>query len=85
MILSAAFVRPGFATISHDDHAGYLWIVTILGALYSFLVAVVRFYIKFQILGLDDYLLGLATVSSTPCLVQNRVKSTAYSDHYTLL
>lgn len=61
-MLSAAFVRPGFAAISHDDHAGYLWIVTILGTLYTFVVAIVRFYIKFQILGLDDYLLGLATI-----------------------
>lgn len=81
MMLSAAFIRPGFAPISHDDHAGYLWIVTILGALYTFLVAIVRFYIKFEILGLDDYLLGMATVSSSACLMQSLVNSTAYSDH----
>lgn len=79
-MLSAAFVRPGFAAISHDDHAGYLWIVTILGTLYTFVVAIVRFYIKFQILGLDDYLLGLATVSSRVSW-GSLVKSTAYLDH----
>lgn len=60
---SSDLTRPGFSPITPDDHAGYLWIVTILGAVYTGLVATARFYVKSHVLGPDDYLLGLATVS----------------------
>lgn len=56
------FVRPALSPISLDDHSGYLWIATILGVIYTFVVALARFYVKFRILGTDDYILGLATV-----------------------
>lgn len=59
----AASSRPAFAPITADDHAGYLWIITILGAIYTIIVALVRVYVKYRVVGIDDYLLGIATVS----------------------
>lgn len=55
-----------FSPIDDNDHAGYVWIVTILGLIYSLLGGLVRARIKWGIHGPDDYLLGMATVSR-PC------------------
>ncbi|PTB72389.1 hypothetical protein M440DRAFT_68441 [Trichoderma longibrachiatum ATCC 18648] len=60
-----------FSRIAPNDHAGQLWIVTILSLIYSFLGAMARVYIKHQMFGFDDLLLGFATqwtVSSTSTL-----------------
>lgn len=54
-----------FSPIEHNDHAGYLWIATILGIIYSSFSGLVRARIKKGIYGADDYLIGLATVSMT--------------------
>ncbi|OBS26162.1 hypothetical protein FPOA_00105 [Fusarium poae] len=48
--------------ITPDDHAGKLWIMTILSLIYAFHVAVARFYIKYRMLGVDDALYGVAVV-----------------------
>lgn len=53
-----------FSPISSHDHAGYVWIVTILGLIYSGLGGLARARIKWGVHGVDDYLLGLATVSN---------------------
>lgn len=51
-----------FSPVTFNDHAGKLWIVTILSLIYSTLAVMTRAYIKYKILGLDDFLLALATV-----------------------
>lgn len=55
-----------FSPIEHNDHAGFLWIVTILGIIYSSFSGLARARIKRGIYGADDYLIGLATVSLIP-------------------
>ncbi|KAG6365773.1 hypothetical protein INS49_007384 [Diaporthe citri] len=51
-----------FSPIEYNDHAGYLWIVTILGIIYSSFSGLARARIKKGIYGADDYLIGLATL-----------------------
>lgn len=51
-----------FSPIGENDHAGYLWIVTTLGIIYTGLAAALRGHIKWGLLGSDDYCLGFATV-----------------------
>lgn len=51
-----------FSPVAFNDHAGQLWIVTILSLIYSALVAAARAYIKYQMFGFDDVLIGLAMV-----------------------
>ena len=51
-----------FSPVTFNDHAGQLWIVTILSLIYSALVAIARAYIKYQMFGFDDILIALATV-----------------------
>lgn len=51
-----------FSPVAFNDHAGQLWIVTILSLIYSVLVAMARAYIKYQMFGFDDILFALATV-----------------------
>ncbi|KAM5354729.1 hypothetical protein ACJ41O_001376 [Fusarium nematophilum] len=53
---------PRFSAVAFNDHAGQLWIVTILSLIYSALVATARAYIKYQMFGFDDILIALATV-----------------------
>lgn len=65
-------IRPALSPISPNDHSGYLWIATILGVIYTFIVAVVRLYVKFGVLGADDYVLGLATVRLSASFVYLR-------------
>lgn len=59
-----------FSLATSDDHAGQLWIVTILSLIYTGLVALARAYIKYQMYGFDDILFALATVRThSICLV----------------
>ena len=51
-----------FSPVTFSDHAGQLWIVTILSLIYSGLVALARAYIKYRMFGFDDVLFALATV-----------------------
>ncbi|KAM0518879.1 hypothetical protein ACHAPE_003869 [Trichoderma viride] len=51
-----------FSPITFNDHAGKLWIVTILALIYSSLAVMARAYIKYKMLGLDDLFLALATI-----------------------
>ncbi|KAH6869820.1 hypothetical protein B0T10DRAFT_533728 [Thelonectria olida] len=53
---------PRFSPVAFNDHAGQLWIVTILSLIYSSLVATARAYIKYQMFGFDDILIALAMV-----------------------
>ncbi|KAH6883563.1 hypothetical protein B0T10DRAFT_411010 [Thelonectria olida] len=53
---------PRFSPVAFNDHAGQLWIVTILSLIYSSLVAMARAYIKYQMFGFDDILIALAMV-----------------------
>lgn len=55
-------IRPALSPIILDDYTGYLWIATILGVIYTFIVAVARLYVKFRVLGGDDFILVFATV-----------------------
>jgi hypothetical protein len=50
--------------ITPDDHAGKLWILTILSLIYTLQVAVARIYIKYRMFGIDDALYGVAIVSN---------------------
>lgn len=63
--MNSASVSGGsapFSPITFNDHAGKLWIVTILALIYSSLAVMARAYIKYKMLGLDDLFLALATV-----------------------
>lgn len=51
-----------FSPILENDHAGYLWIVTILGLVYSSMSTALRAYIKWGLYGPDDYCIAVATV-----------------------
>ncbi|KAH6876791.1 hypothetical protein B0T10DRAFT_520762 [Thelonectria olida] len=53
---------PRFSPVAFNDHAGQLWIVTILSLIYSSLVATARAYIKHHMFGFDDILIALAMV-----------------------
>ncbi|KAH7109401.1 hypothetical protein B0J13DRAFT_632370 [Dactylonectria estremocensis] len=55
-------VSSRFSPVAFNDHAGQLWIVTILSLIYSALVATARAYIKYRMFGFDDILIALAMV-----------------------
>lgn len=61
--IDSRYVRPALSVISPQNHAGYLWIVTVLGLIYTFIVAFARVCEKIRMLGVDDLILGLATVN----------------------
>ncbi|KAJ4129453.1 hypothetical protein NW765_016326 [Fusarium oxysporum] len=48
--------------VTFNDHAGQLWIVTILSLIYSTLVALARIYIKYHKFGFDDIFFALAMI-----------------------
>lgn len=56
-------VSEGFSPVSADDHAGQLWIVTILAAIYTLTIAFIRIKVKWGMFGADDYLNAVAVVS----------------------
>jgi hypothetical protein len=51
-----------FSPVTFNDHAGKLWIVTILSLIYTSLIALARAYIKYKMFGFDDVLFAAATV-----------------------
>ncbi|KAG7428387.1 hypothetical protein Forpi1262_v011175 [Fusarium oxysporum f. sp. raphani] len=51
-----------FSPVTYNDHAGQLWIVTILSLIYSTLVALARLYIKYHKFGFDDIFFALAII-----------------------
>ncbi|KAH6643425.1 hypothetical protein BKA67DRAFT_632884 [Truncatella angustata] len=51
-----------FSPILENDHAGYLWIVTILGLIYGTMSTALRAHIKWRLYGPDDYCIAVATV-----------------------
>ncbi|PCD25477.1 hypothetical protein AU210_014580 [Fusarium oxysporum f. sp. radicis-cucumerinum] len=51
-----------FSPVTFNDHAGQLWIVTILSLIYSTLVALARLYIKYHKFGFDDVFFALAII-----------------------
>ena len=53
-----------FSPITQDDHAGYLWITTLLTTIYAILSILVRWYIKRRCFGIDDWACVAATVSA---------------------
>ena len=57
-----------FSPITQDDHAGYLWIATLLAAVYAVLSILVRGYIKRKCFGADDWICAAATVSGLSTL-----------------
>lgn len=65
-----------FSPILDDDHAGNVWIMTILAVLYSLLTAVVRALIKKRAFGMEDVFFYVALVS------QSYFLSTQYLPRY---
>ncbi|KAJ3498432.1 hypothetical protein NLG97_g1134 [Lecanicillium saksenae] len=53
---------PRFSPVTSSDHAGQLWIVTILALIYSSLVSTARAYVKYKMFGIDDILIASATI-----------------------
>lgn len=51
-----------FAPIYPDDGSGYLWIMAILGLVYTTCTGLARMQIKYGAYGIDDWLLASATV-----------------------
>ncbi|KAH9903776.1 hypothetical protein F4778DRAFT_781158 [Xylariomycetidae sp. FL2044] len=51
-----------FSPTSDNDYAGYLWIITVLGLIYTTLTGIARLRIKWRVHGADDYLLIAATI-----------------------
>jgi hypothetical protein len=51
-----------FALVTENEHAGYLWITSILSLIYASLILVVRLHIKWNLYGADDALATAATV-----------------------
>ena len=63
----------GFSPVTFNDHAGNVWIITILSLIYSSAVAAVRAYTKLRMYGIDDFLIAAATVCSwAPSLADRR-------------
>ncbi|KAM3458801.1 hypothetical protein NHJ6243_007251 [Beauveria neobassiana] len=60
---------PRFSPVTSSDHAGQLWIVTILALVYSTLVSTARAYVKYKMFGIDDILIAFATILQlTQCI-----------------
>ncbi|KAK7737483.1 hypothetical protein SLS53_006556 [Cytospora paraplurivora] len=58
---STDLTRPALSPVTPVDHAGQVWILTILTTIYAGLSLLVRGYIKWNVFWLDDYLLATAT------------------------
>lgn len=50
-----------FSRITRDDHAGSLWIATLLCLVYSVMTLALRAYLRWNMYGVDDYLALVAT------------------------
>ncbi|KIV81888.1 hypothetical protein PV11_04038 [Exophiala sideris] len=51
-----------FSPITPDDHAGSIWIATILCLIYSVITLTLRGHLRWKMYGMDDYLALAATV-----------------------
>ncbi|KAF2265809.1 hypothetical protein CC78DRAFT_567379 [Lojkania enalia] len=51
-----------FSQVTENDHAGVIWIISLLGLVYSILTFLTRAAIKWQMLGPDDFALVAAQV-----------------------
>ncbi|ROW18191.1 hypothetical protein VPNG_00245 [Cytospora leucostoma] len=58
---STDITRPALSPVTPVDHAGQVWILTILTTIYAGLSLLVRGSIKWNVFWLDDYLLATAT------------------------
>lgn len=54
-----------FAPYGPENHSAPLWIISLLGVVYSFGVLMIRIFIKRRVFGWDDSLIVVATVSSS--------------------
>jgi len=54
-----------FTQISDTNHAGWLYIITLLSLCYIMIVFAVRFVVKYGMYGRDDWALLVATVIAT--------------------
>lgn len=61
-IMSTTAPPVAFSPIYTYDNSGYLWIMVILGLIYTILTGLARAQIKRGAYGSDDWLLALATV-----------------------
>lgn len=61
MSVSAELDLSRFSPITANDHAGYVWIVTILGITYTLSAAILRAWIKRGVYGWDDALGAMGT------------------------
>lgn len=53
-----------FSPITPDDHAGSVWIATLLCLVYSVVTLALRGHLRWKMYGVDDYLALAATVKS---------------------
>ena len=53
-----------FSEVSKNNHAGVIWIISLLCMVYTVLTFFTRGFIKWHMLGPDDYVLVAAQVSS---------------------
>lgn len=53
-----------FSEYTPDDHQAPLWIATSITLAYALLFLIVRFIVKYKVLGLDDLFLSVAHVSA---------------------
>ena len=51
-----------FAPVTPDDHAGSIWIATLLSLVYTVITLVTRGFLRKQLYGVDDYLILGASV-----------------------
>lgn len=51
-----------FSPITETDHAGFIWVVTIIGTSYTALSLLLRVWIKYRVYGWDDALIAAGTV-----------------------
>ncbi len=66
-----------FAAITPDDHAGSIWIASILCLVYSVLTLALRTHLRLRIYGLDDYIAMVATVSISVHAPDHRLSKAA--------
>lgn len=61
-----------FAIITPDDHGGLIWIASLLGAIFTMLTFFLRYFVKRNYRGLDDWVALAATVSLLASQIPNR-------------
>jgi hypothetical protein len=71
-----------FAPITPNDHAGSIWIATLVCLVYTFIVFITRAFLRRKMYGIDDYLVLGATVCHS---LSNRSGNSDVGRYYTLL